>query len=275
MITYFIDSHFHLDTILKRVGSSDFFQFTIEASYNDVMQFGIANFCFPSSWPSSHEREVIREEKRIRLTFGIHPRIVGGELQRVIDIWVDNMKHLLDSKKVIAVGECGLDTSDRPSSREWKKQVSTFKLQIKMARDKNLPIIIHCRGNKDISKECLSILTGNLPKEHPVHRHCFNGTHHEYRQWKKALPFCKFGVSPFIFNEDRYPHLRETLCEMDLKDLILESDAPYLQGENGKTALPTVVREVARKLATLHSKTTDQVADITSETARQLYRLSP
>ena len=127
------------------------------------MQFGIANFCFPSSWPSSHEREVIREEKRIRLTFGIHPRIVGGELQRVIDIWVDNMKHLLDSKKVIAVGECGLDTSDRPSSREWKKQVSTFKLQTKMARDKNLPIIIHCRGNKDVSKECLSILTGNLP----------------------------------------------------------------------------------------------------------------
>lgn len=142
-----------------------------------------------------------------------------------------------------------------------------------MARDKKFLIIIHC-GNKDVSKECLSILTGNFPKKHPVHRNCFNGTHHEYRQWKNALPFCKFGVSPFILNEDRYPHLRESLRKMDLKDLILESDASYLQGENGETALPTVVREIARKLATLHSKTTDQVADITSETTRQLYRLS-
>ena len=91
---------------------------------------------------------------------------------------------------------------------------------------------------------------------------------------RRLYLFASFGVSPFILNEDRYPHLSETLREMELKDLILESDASYLQGENGGTALPTVVREIARKLATLHSKTTDQVDDITSETTRQLYRLS-
>lgn len=82
------------------------------------MQFGIANFCFPSSWPSSHEREVTKG----RIEGSDKNFVVGVELQRVIDIWVDNMKHLLDSKKVINVGECGLNTSDRPSSREWKNR---------------------------------------------------------------------------------------------------------------------------------------------------------
>ena len=84
----FIDSHFHLDMLLRRVGSSDSAQYStckgVGFSYffsfsgsSDHIQFMIANFCFPTSWPTSKERENIREEKRIRLTFGIHPRIIS------------------------------------------------------------------------------------------------------------------------------------------------------------------------------------------------------
>lgn len=148
-----------------------------------------------------------------------------------------------------------------------------FKSQVKIAKDRNLPIVIHCRGNQDVSNECLSILTGTLPREHLVHRHCFCGNTVEYKQWKEDLPQCKFGISPLIFREDKYPHLRETICDMDLNDIVLESDSPYLQDENGNTALPTVIREIARRLAILHGKTTDEIAAITATNARQLYRL--
>lgn len=273
--TYFIDSHFHFEKTLKKIGSSDFFQFTTETNYNDKIQYGIANFCFPNSYPSSRQRGMLRNIEGMMMSFGIHPRFIQGEKQRNIDIWIEDLKHCLKSKRVVAVGECGLDITDKPTPREYRKQVSVFQSQIELARTSDLPLIIHCRGNPDTSKECLKLISNTLQENHPVHRHCFNGTIEEYNEWKKDLPQCKFGISPMILNQTQYPQLRETISEMDLNDLLLESDSPYLKDENQNIALPTIIREIARKIAIIHGKTTDEIAAITSSNAKQLYRLEP
>jgi len=256
---------------LKRVGSSDFFQFTIEKGHNDKIEYAIANYCFPTAWPSSKERDEIRKDSRVKLTFGIHPRIVGAETQRTLDVWLRDLEYLLTSKKVVAIGECGLDSSDRPTSREMGKQVKVFKKQLEIAVTKKLTVVVHCRGKPELSDKCLSILTEILPSNHLVDRHCFNGTYQEYCKWKEALPSCKFGISPCVFQESRYPHLRETIVKMKVEDLVLESDAPYLPGKDGERGLQTVIRDIARRIAILHDETTDSVAKVTSKTSKALY----
>lgn len=281
----FIDSHFHLDTLLRRVGSSDsaqystckrvgFSDFCSFSGSSDHMQFMIANFCFPTSWPTSKKREKIREEKRIRLTFGIHPRIVNTESKRTLELWVGELRHLIRSQKVVAIGECGLDTVDRPSSSQYQKQLETFRAQVRIAKDINLPIVIHCRGNEDVTNQCLSTLTDILPKDHPVHRHCFTGNYKEYRRWKKALPACLFGIAPSFLQEHRLPHLQEVLGKINLPDMVLESDAPYFYSSNGTREVPTVVRDIARRVAVTHNCTLEYVAEITSANTRRLYGLN-
>ncbi|CAG2223317.1 tatD [Mytilus edulis] len=270
----FVDSHFHLEKLRRRVGSSDFPQFnTDKDQIKNFLQFGISNYCFPKKWPSSSEREKIREDKRVRLTFGLHPRTVNYESPRTLQIWLEDLEGLLDSKKVVAVGECGLDITDRPSSKDFEKQKDILRKQARIAKQKRLPVVIHCRGNYDTSNECLRCLTANLPADHHIHRHCFNGSYAEYIKWKIAFPEVKFGISPFLLNEIKYPQFRELVCKMELGDLLLETDAPYLPGADGSTGSPLLVKDLAEKIANLHNVSTEEVARITTDNAKKLYKI--
>ena len=133
--------------------------------------------------------------------------------------------------KVVAVGECGLDTSSNQTERDIRRQLEYFKKQIILAIDKNLPLVIHCRGDDRTDELCLNTLAKLVSPTHRIHRHCFNGSVSHYTRWKSTFKNCKFGISPFLLKNKKYPEYRSLICEMNLQDLIMETDAPYIYPE--------------------------------------------
>ena len=154
-----------------------------------------------------------------------------------------------------------------------KKQIEYFNKQLHLANRTKLPIVIHCRGDQRTDELCLNCVTNLLPSTHRIHRHCFNGNTAMYRAWKTAFPSCKFGISPFLLLDDKYPDFRALVCEMKLEDLLIESDAPYLHPSSLKFGSPLLVRDIADKLANIFSCTVDEVAEITANNAVELYNL--
>ncbi|CAC5372731.1 tatD [Mytilus coruscus] len=111
----YVDSHFHMDKLRWRIGSSDFPQFNTDRE--DFLQLLL---------PKELDK------------------IVNHERLRTLQIWLEDLDVLLDSKKVVAVGECGLDRTDRPSSKEYEKQKDILRKQEKIAKHKRLPVeVIH------------------------------------------------------------------------------------------------------------------------------------
>ncbi|CAC5407091.1 tatD [Mytilus coruscus] len=84
------------------------------------------------------------------------------------------------------------------------------------------------RGQEAKHNMCRDSLSNFLEEDHPIHWHCFNGDMNEYRQCKSVFPNGKFGISLFLLMDNKYPSYRSTVCEMDLEDLVLETDSPYL-----------------------------------------------
>ena len=181
-----VDSHFHLDILSKISGDDTLppYQWRwggIDYSISHL----ITNYCYPRNWPSSKIRSRVREDPRIKFTYGIHPRIVTLERTSTLNNWIDDLDHRLNTTKVVAVGECELESTDLKT--DINKQLEYFEKQIVLAVKKNLPLVIHCRGDKRLDEQCLNSLTCILPRDFKIHRHCFNGKPDTYNKWKVAF----------------------------------------------------------------------------------------
>ncbi|OWF55564.1 hypothetical protein KP79_PYT00229 [Mizuhopecten yessoensis] len=99
----------------KRVGVSD--SLPPWNKEHTSLQALVANFCYPRNWPSTAERESIRKDQKIYLTFGIHPRLVGLESEMTQQRWLRDLHSMCKAKNVVTVGECGFDTTDHPPAK--------------------------------------------------------------------------------------------------------------------------------------------------------------
>lgn len=114
----------------------------------------ITNYCYPRNWPPSKMRSRVREDPRIRFTYGIHPRIVTLERTSTLNNWMEDLDHRLNTTKVVAVGECGLYSTDMKT--DINKQLEYFEKQIVLALKKSVPVVIHCRGDTRLDEQCLT-----------------------------------------------------------------------------------------------------------------------
>ena len=133
----------------------------------------LSNYCFPHNWPSSNQRQEIRKDSRLHIIFGIHPRLVNLETKKQINKWLADLDILIDAKRVVAIGECGLDHQHYTSKRDIERQAEVFENQLQIAKGKHIPVVIHCRGDEQLNDLCLSVMVKTLPKDHHIHRHCF------------------------------------------------------------------------------------------------------
>ena len=120
---------------------------------------------------------------------------------------------------------------------------------------------------------CLNTLVRLLPKHFKLHRHCFNGDEMMYRKWKTSFPNCKFGISPFILNDQKYPKYRSLVCNMKLKDIVLETDAPYLHSEFEDFGSPLMIKDICEKLANIFLCSVEEIANITTKNATDVYSI--
>jgi TatD DNase family protein len=175
-----------------------------------------------------------------------------------------NIRKSLDTHKVHAIGEIGLDLYWDKSTLEIQKDA--FRTQVQWAKELNLPIDIHCR-------EAFTELFELLEELHDDKLfgvlHCFTGTleqaHHAI-----DLGFA-LGIGGVV--TFKKAGLDQVVKEIDLKHIVLETDAPYL------APVPYRVKEnessylvyVAQKVADLHQLSIEQVAEITTENSKRIF----
>ncbi len=176
--------------------------------------------------------------------------------------------YLAQEPKVVAIGEIGLDYYRNPARPELQKE--TLLEQLGLAEKLDKSVILHCREAHEDLLKILKIwtLVGNKPLRGVVHS--FSGRWSQAEQYLKMGFYLGFnGIITFARDYDR------VVREMPLDRLLLETDCPYLTPEpfRGKRNEPSYVKYVAAKVAELRGVSTEEVAEITTKNARELFQL--
>jgi len=188
-------------------------------------------------------------------------------------------KNLAQNKKVIAIGECGLDFFHLPTNLDkemvLQKQKEVFLEQYKLAQELSLPVIIHVR---EAHSEMIKLLQ---EIGEPI-----NGVVHCYTSnWEYAQQYLALGLYIGFTGVITYPakknnpkaqeELSEVVSNCPWDRILIETDAPYLapQAYRGQRAEPWMVVEVAKKIAELRRIRIEEIVNITTTNARTLFRI--
>jgi TatD DNase family protein len=159
--------------------------------------------------------------------------------------WLDDLSSLLQHKKIIAIGEIGIDNSN-PRYPPLDKQLPVFEKQLDLAAAHDLPVIIHSRG---IEQTALEICAKHSIKSALFH--CYTGDTVTLEKIIKAGYMVSFsGI--VTFNKSNLPELVKTT---PLNQLFIETDSPYLTPVpyRGRKNTPAMVKIVGEKIAEIHS----------------------
>ena len=194
---------------------------------------------------------------------GVHPH----EVKHISDGWYDEFRRLVNNKKVVAYGEIGLDYHYNHSSP--KDQRERFREQIQLARELNLPVIIHTREAQD---DTMTILKEEKASEIGGVFHCFSGD-----AWlaKDALDLGFHLSFSGILTFQNATMLRDIAKNTPLDRVLIETDCPYLTPvpHRGKRNEPAYVAHVAKQLAAIHPELSlEQIGQRTTENAKRLYQ---
>lgn len=191
-------------------------------------------------------------------------------------------KKLAAHPKVVAIGECGLELHHLPEGADagkiLEKQREVFLEQYKLAREMDLPLVIHVR---DAHKEMIEILKSLKTKINGV-VHCYTGN------WQEAEEYLGLGLYVGFTGIVTFPakktnpkptlDLLEVVEKCPMDRIFIETDAPYLapQAYRGQRCEPWMVEEVAKKIAGIKKMDFDEAVMATDENARRLFtKLSP
>ena len=190
---------------------------------------------------------------------GIHPHEADDfswEIEKEI-------KELAKKNKVVAIGEIGLDYFKGYSQKE--NQLPLFSTLIKLAKESNLPLVIHTR---EAQADTLKVLKEALPVRGVVH--CFSGDKGFLKECLDLGFLVSFTCNVTYKKADT---LREIIKSVPLVSLLLETDAPYLapEGLRGKRNEPAQVRPLAELVAGLKGLKFEELARVTTENARRFF----
>ena len=175
------------------------------------------------------------------------------------------LEELLQKENVVAIGEIGIDYYWTKENKD--KQIFFFKKQLELAKKYNLPVIVHARESVqdvyDILKEYKGI-KGSM--------HCYSGSLEMAKEFIK-LGF-KIGVDgPITFNNNKRGV--EIIKNIDLKDILLETDSPYLSPEpnRGKQNTPLNLKYIVKKIAEIKEISLDEVIKTTTINSKELFNI--
>ncbi|WP_317854919.1 TatD family hydrolase [Chakrabartyella piscis] len=190
---------------------------------------------------------------------GIHPH----ELYDMSSSVIDELKKLSAHKKVVAIGEMGLDyhydTHPREVQRFW------FRQQLRLAEEVKLPVIIHSR---EASEETFEIMQSSNVRRGVIH--CYSGAA------PMALDYAKMGFYIGIGGVVTYSNARkmvEVVEALPLDRIVIETDCPYLSPtpNRGKRNDSRNLQYVVEKIAEIKNVTPDVVEKVTMENGKSLY----
>ena len=236
------------------------------------LKYLVTNYCYPDTFPSALQRSSIRKDERIYFTFGLHPRLVSSTRTDVVEGWYDSLKSICKSTRTVAIGECGLDTTDSPTTRNYHRQIRFLEKQLELAHEMNLPVVIHCRGDSRVHQTIVETLSVHLQPHHPIHWHCFLGNSAAYTSAVRKFTNIVFGITPFIFHNRKKSTISELLAHHGIDKIVLESDAPYISTEQQEGS-PYQVYHVASEVSRVLQIPIEEVLKVSTRNVRRTYRL--
>lgn len=234
---------------------------------NEMMQrakeAGVYRFFIPAI-DSSYTESMFNLESNFKddvfLMMGLHPTSVKENYKEELA----HVKKWIDKRDFYAIGEIGIDLY-------WDKsfltqQQEAFRTQIQWAKEKKLPIVIHCREAFD---EIFEVLETEKSDDLFGIFHCFTGT---LEQAKKAISYnMKLGIGGVAtFKNGK---IDQFLHQIDIKHIVLETDAPYLAPTpfRGKRNESSYITQVVEKLAAIYEISFEEIAEITTQNSKDVF----
>lgn len=193
---------------------------------------------------------------------GLHPTSVDQSFRRKLDV----VKTLLETRKFWGIGETGIDLHWNDTFLSQQKEA--FRMQIALAKEFNLPLVIHARNS---FREIFEIMDLENDESLKGVFHAFTG---DKSQAKRIMEYgFKFGIGGIVTYKNA--GLDKVAGDIALEHIVLETDAPYLAPvpKRGRRNEPAYLVYTAEKLAEIHRQTLEEVADITSRNAANLFRI--
>lgn len=250
-----VDTHCHLNHKDFNDDREDIFK-EIEENMEFVVNIG---YDLSSSRKSLEYSE---KYKNVYATVGLHPTDIGDEWNPIVE---NALLEMGKNEKVVAIGEIGLDyhwmTKNESIQKQW------FREQMEIARKLNKPVVIHTR---EATEDTVKILK-EFPDLHGI-VHCYPGS---YEIAMEVIGNYYFGIGGVLtFKNSK--KMVEVVKKLPLERLVIETDAPYLTPEpfRGKRNLPEYVKYVVEKIAEIKGVSVEEVAKITNQNAKEVYKIS-
>jgi TatD DNase family protein len=183
------------------------------------------------------------------------------------DNYINWIEELTENKKVVAIGEMGLDYYWDKSPKEV--QLEVFKKQINLAKRVKLPMIIH---NREATKDVLDTLRTEKADEVGGIMHCFNGSIETAKMCMDLGFYLSIG-GPVTFKNA--VNLQKVVEQIPMDKLLVETDCPYLTPHpyRGKRNEPSYIKHIVQKIADIKNISFDEVARITTSNAQKLLKI--
>lgn len=249
-----IDSHAHLMDEQYNSEVENVIQNALDNGVEKIINIGY------SQETSEQAVELANKYDFIYAVVGMHPDECN------IEVDISFIKDLVKNKRVVAIGEIGLDYHYDGHNKEMQKKY--FIEQINIANELDLPVVIHSR---DADMDMLEILKANKIKNNFV-MHCFSSSTEILKEVLKLGAYVSI-AGPVTFKNAR--SLVEVAKLVPEDKLMIETDCPYLCPEpnRGKRNEPAMVKYTAQKIAELRELSLEELAKITSENTRKFYRI--
>jgi TatD DNase family protein len=243
--------------------------------------------------------EIAKKYDGVWAVIGCHPEHLVDDINE--KVFLDNKEQVIkikkeifdykkyfelakSSKKVVGIGETGLDFFYlKPEKQDIEKakelEITVFKQFIKLAKELNLPLILHCRGEEGRNYEAydlmIDIISSKLqaPSSKPNGViHCFGG---DLEQAKKFIDLGFFIGFTGIVTFKNAKEIQQIAKVIPLEKILIETDSPYLAPVpfRGKVNEPIYVRYVAEKIAELKGLKFEEVAERTFINAKNLFNI--
>lgn len=253
-----IDSHAHLD---DEAFDDDRDQ-VINALYENGIDFIVNIACDLKS--SKTSQELAKTYENIYVTVGVHPH----DAITYTDEVEETLKILAQEKKVVAVGEIGLDYYYDNSPRHIQKEV--FKRQLKLANELRKNVVVHSR---DASQDTFDI----LKEAHDIYEfkaviHCYSQSLEMLKEYLRLGDYISLGGAVTFKNSK----IRKEVAKIvPLDRLLLETDCPYMTPVpyRGKRNEPKYVNIVAEYIADLRGISKSDLVKVTDENTKRFYNI--
>lgn len=251
----FFDSHAHYDDERFDIDREEVFKLLKENSITKVVNIG-------ADIPSSKSAIKLAEKYDfIYASVGVHPH----EAESMTDETLGEIKSMIKNKKVVAIGEIGLDYYYDNSPRD--KQKYWFEAQLSLAKETDMPVVIHMR---DATEDTISILKNSGHKNCVIH--CFSGSKETAKIMLDLGYYISF-AGPVTFKNAK--GILDVVSFVPDDRFFIETDCPYLTPEpnRGKRNNSVYMIDTAKKIAKVRNTSLEHIAKITYDNASKFYRI--